>query len=277
MADVAGVGAVLGGKVAVVTGGGGALCGEMARALGADGAKVAVLDLRENAAVAVAETILSAGGAAAVGIGCDVLSKESLGEARARAREELGPADILVNGAGGNDKSGTTGPELPFFDLAEDAVRRVLDLNFLGTFLPCQVFGRDLADRGDGCVVNVASMNALRPLTDIPAYSAAKAAVANFTQWLAVHMCLTYSKRIRVNALAPGFFLTDQNRYLLADENTGVLTRRGKRIVDHTPMGRFGNPADLTGALRWLVSPGAQFVTGIVVPVDGGFSAFGGV
>ncbi len=266
----------LAGRVAVITGGGGVLCGGMALALGHDGAKVAVLDLREDAARAVAEKIASAGGTA-VGIACDVLKRDSLDAARAQVKESLGPVAILINGAGGNMKGATTGPELPFFDLPEEAVRLVMDLNFLGTFLPCQVFGRDLADRGEGAIVNIASMNALRPLTKIPAYSAAKAAVANFTQWLAVHMCQVYSKRIRVNAIAPGFFLTEQNRFLLTEEKSGELTSRGRQITDHTPMGRFGDPGDLLGVLRWLLSPEAGFVTGITVPIDGGFSAYSGV
>jgi NAD(P)-dependent dehydrogenase (short-subunit alcohol dehydrogenase family) len=263
------------GKVVVVTGGGGVLCGEMVRALGADGAKVAILDLRAEAADAVAEEVNSAGGEA-LGVACDVLSRESLTEARAKVNEKFGPLTILVNGAGGNHKEATTGPDMPFFDLPEKAARFVMDLNFLGTFLPSQVFGRDLADRGTGDIINIASMNALRPLTKIPAYSAAKAAVANFTQWLAVHMAQNYSKTIRVNALAPGFFLTEQNRFLLNDKD-GNLTPRGKQIIDHTPMGRFGEPAELIGTLRWLLSPEAAFVTGIMVPIDGGFSAFSGV
>jgi NAD(P)-dependent dehydrogenase (short-subunit alcohol dehydrogenase family) len=268
-------GGPLSGKVAVVTGGGGVLCGEMARALGSDGAKVAVLDLREGAAQAVAEAIKSSGGEA-VGLACDVLDRASLDAARAKVREALGAVSFLVNGAGGNKKEATTGPELPFFDIPAEAARFVMDLNFLGTFLPCQVFGRDLADRCEGVVVNIASMNAVRPLTKIPAYSAAKAAVANFTQWLAVHMCQCYSKTIRVNAIAPGFFLTEQNRFLLQDDK-GEPTPRGKQIVEHTPMGRFGEPRELIGALRWLLSDGARFVTGIVLPVDGGFSAYSGV
>jgi len=266
----------LAGEVAVVTGGGGILCSEMAKALGEDGARVAVLDLKEDAAEAAAKLVRDLGGEA-LGIGCDVLSRESLERAREKVRREFGRASILVNGAGGNRKDATTGPELSFFDLPEAALRLVMDLNFLGTFFPCQVFGRDIADRGEGSIVNIASMNALRPLTKIPGYSAAKAAVANFTQWLAVHMCQNYSKSIRVNAIAPGFFLTEQNRFLLTDAKTGALTQRGEQIIAHTPMGRFGEPKDLLGALRWLVSPGAAFVTGIVVPVDGGFSAYSGV
>ncbi len=265
----------LAGKVVVVTGGGGILCGEMARALGADGAKVAVLDLRADAAEAVAEGVTADGGEG-LGVACDVLSRESLMEAHAKVREKLGSVSILVNGAGGNHKDATTGPGLPFFDLPESAARFVMDLNFIGTFFPSQVFGRDLADRGSGDIINIASMNALRPLTKIPAYSAAKAAIANFTQWLAVHMAQTYSKTIRVNAIAPGFFLTEQNRFLLNDEK-GDLTARGRQIIDHTPMARFGEPKELIGTLRWLLSPDAAFVTGIVVPVDGGFSAYSGV
>jgi len=266
----------LAGRVAAITGGGGVLCSEMGRALAEEGAKVALLDLRPEAAEKAAEGIRRAGGKA-VGLACDVLSRKSLEEVRAKIREMWGPVSILVNGAGGNKKEATTAPELPFFDIPEAAARFVMDLNFLGTFFPSQVFGRDIADKGEGDVVNVASMNALRPLTKIPAYSAAKAAVANFTQWLAVHMCQNYSKKIRVNAIAPGFFLTDQNRFLLTDEKSGELTPRGKQIIAHTPMGRFGEPGDLLGTLKWLLSPGAAFVTGIVVPVDGGFSAYSGV
>jgi NAD(P)-dependent dehydrogenase (short-subunit alcohol dehydrogenase family) len=185
--------------------------------------------------------------------------------------------DILINGAGGNKKEATTTPNLRFFDLPPDAVQWVFSLNFLGTLLPSQVFGQLMAEQGEGVILNVSSMNAFRPLTRIPAYSAAKAAVSNFTQWLAVHMAQEYSPDIRVNALAPGFFLTEQNRFLLTDEATGNLTPRGKTIIDHTPMARFGNPEDLVGTTLWLLSPASGFVTGVVVPVDGGFSAFSGV
>jgi NAD(P)-dependent dehydrogenase (short-subunit alcohol dehydrogenase family) len=185
--------------------------------------------------------------------------------------------DTLINAAGGNNPRATTGPDLPFFDLPPDALRFVFDLNVVGTILPSQVFGRQMAQDGKGVILNISSMNALRPLTRIPAYSAAKAGVSNFTRWLSVHMAQEYSPRIRVNAIAPGFFLTAQNRFLLNDEQTGELTERGRTIIAHTPMDRFGDPADLLGTVIWLISPASSFVTGIVVPVDGGFSAFSGV
>jgi len=264
------------GRVAVVTGGGGVLCGAMGRALGRVGVKVAVLDLIPQAAQKVADEIKAAGGAA-MAVRCDVLAKDSIEAAARRITDTWGRVDILINGAGGNRKQATTSPELSFFDLPADAVQWVFNLNFVGTLLPCQVFGKVMADQGEGCILNVSSLNAFRPLTRIPAYSAAKAAVSNFTQWLAVHMSQEYSPRIRVNAIAPGFFLTEQNRFLLTDERTGELTPRGRTIIDHTPMSRFGAPEDLVGTVLWLLSPGAAFVHGVVVPVDGGFSAFSGV
>jgi NAD(P)-dependent dehydrogenase (short-subunit alcohol dehydrogenase family) len=263
-------------KTIVITGGGGVLCGTMATALGRAGAKVAVLDLLEAAAAKVADEIQSAGGQA-IGVKCNVLDKESLEAAQKTVNSELGQIDVLINGAGGNKKQATTSPDLSFFDLPSEAIRFVFDLNFIGTLLPTQVFGKQMAEAGAGIILNVSSMNAFRPLTKIAAYSAAKAAVSNFTQWLAVHICQNYSKDIRVNALAPGFFLTEQNRFLLTDEKTGDLTARGKTIVDHTPMGRFGKPEELIGTVIWLLSDAAKFVTGVVVPVDGGFSAFSGV
>ncbi|HEX42463.1 MAG TPA: SDR family oxidoreductase [Phycisphaerales bacterium] len=292
----------LSGKVAVITGAGGVLCGEMARAVAAAGAKVAVLDLNEQAAGKVAEQIKAAGGTA-LAVKCDVLDKASVEGAYAAVSKGLGEVDILINGAGGNRKEATTGPDMAFFDLPTDAIRFVFDLNFIGTLLPCQVFGKAMAERSSrhgqdaqnghgqdaratggaearatgGVILNISSMNAFRPLTKIAAYSAAKAAISNFTQWLAVHICQNYSKAIRVNAVAPGFFLTEQNRFLLTDEKTGDLTPRGRTIIDHTPMGRFGDPGDLTGTVLWLLSDAAKFVTGVVVPVDGGFSAFSGV
>lgn len=212
-----------------------------------------------------------------IAIRADVLDKASLERAAERIVSEYGSVWGLVNGAGGNNPNATTKPDLSFFDLPADALRAVFDLNLLGTLLPSQVFGKMMAERGEGAILNVSSMNAFRPLTHIPAYSAAKAGVSNFTQWLAVHMAQEYSPKIRVNAIAPGFFLTAQNRFLLTDEKTGELTARGRAILAHTPMARFGDPRDLVGAVLWLLSPASEFVTGIVVPIDGGFSAFSGV
>jgi len=264
------------GKVIVITGAGGVLCGTMAKALAAVGAKIAVWDIIEEAAEKIADEIKSSGGQA-LAVKCNVLDKKSLETARDKTIAELGEIDVLINGAGGNKKEATTSVDLSFFDMPADAVRFVFDLNFLGTFLTTQVVVKDMANKGKGIILNISSMNAFRPLTKIPAYSAAKAAVSNFTQWLAVHLCQNYSKDIRVNAIAPGFFLTEQNRFLLTDEKTGKLTARGKQIIDHTPMGRFGEAEELIGTVIWLLSDAAKFVTGIVVPVDGGFSAFSGV
>jgi len=264
------------GKVAVVTGGGGVLCRVISRALARVGAKVAVLDLNEEAARCVAGDVMDAGGDA-IAIQCDVLDKASIEAAAQTILETFGRVDILINGAGGNKKQATTSPDLAFFDLPAEAIRWVFDLNFLGALLPSQVFGKLVAEQGEGCILNISSMNAFRPLTRIPAYSAAKAAVSNFTQWLAMHMAQEYSPNIRVNALAPGFFMTEQNRFLLTDEATGELTPRGQTIIAHTPMGRFGDPDDLVGTVLWLLGNGARFVTGAIVPVDGGFSAFSGV
>jgi len=264
------------GEVIVVTGGAGVLCGEMARALAARGAKVAVLDIDQDAAEQCAAGIRSSGGEA-VAVKASVLDRDDIERALAEIKESLGTPTVLINGAGGNKTDATTGPDKEFFDLPADAVRWVFELNFIGTFLPSQVFGRAMCEADGGSIINVSSMNAFRPLTKIPAYSAAKAAVSNFTQWLAVHMSQNYDNKIRVNALAPGFFLTQQNRFLLLDEGTGELTPRGKIILDHTPAGRFGKPEELIGTLLWLLSDSAEFVHGIVVPVDGGFSAFSGV
>ncbi len=263
-------------KTIVITGGGGVLCGTMAKALGRAGANIAVLDLLETAAAKVADEIKAAGGRA-IAVQCDVLDKASLESAKEKVAAELGRIDVLINGAGGNKKEATTSPDMPFFDLPKDAVRFVFDLNFLGTLLPSQVFGKEMAEAGAGTILNVSSMCAFSPLTKVAAYSAAKAAVSNFTQWLAVHICQNYSKDVRVNAIAPGFFLTEQNRFLLTDEKTGELTARGQTIIDHTPMGRFGQAEELVGTVMWLLSDAAKFVTGIVVPIDGGFSAFSGV
>jgi len=263
------------GKVAVITGGGGVLPSVIAEGLANDGVRCVLLDLAEEKAQDALRRVRQAG-SDGIALKTNVLSKEDLERAAQETMRVFGRVDFLINGAGGNHPKATTSKEVSFFDLPEDAVRFVFDLNFIGTFLACQVFGRLMAEKGEGVILNIASMNAIRPLTRIPAYSAAKAAVANFTQWLAVHMAQEYSPKIRVVAIAPGFFLTEQNRYLLLDEKGG-LTERGKQIIAHTPMGRFGEPQDLLGVVRWLLSPGAAFVTGVVIPVDGGFSAYAGV
>ena len=264
------------GRTAVITGGSGHFGRAMALALAQAGVQVAILGRHAETAKTVAEAIQAEGGSA-LGIACDVLSRASLEQSREQVTSAFGPVDILINAAGGNSPAATTSTEQSFFDLDAEAANRVTDLNFAGTFQSCQVFGRGMADRGQGCIVNVTSMSALRPLTRVPAYGAAKAAVANFTQWLAVHMAQEYSPLIRVNAIAPGFFLTEQNRYLMVDAQSGAITPRGQTIIDHTPMGRLGAPEDLLGTLLWLVSPASAFVTGVVIPVDGGFSSFSGV
>lgn len=275
------------GKTAVVTGGGGILCGVMAKALAECGAKVAILDLREENAQKVADEI-NADGGCAIGVAANVLETESLKQAEAIVSAKFGKCDILINGAGGNHPKGTTTKEylekadlgeagkdlITFFELDPAGVGFVFNLNFLGTLLPSQVFCRGMAEGNGGVIINISSMNAFTPLTKIPAYSGAKAAISNFTQWLAVHMSKV---NIRVNAIAPGFFVTNQNRALLMNAD-GSLTARGKKIIDHTPMGKFGAPEDLLGALLWLVDDNAAgFVNGIVVPVDGAFSAYSGV
>lgn len=263
------------GKVAAVTGGGGILCSALSKALGGQGATVAVLDLMVDAAEKVADEIRGAGGKA-IAVEADVLRRESLQQAAEEIHRECGPVDILINGAGGNKAEATASPGKSFFDIPADAIQWVFNLNCLGTILPCQVFVPDMIERQQGVVINIASMAGLRPLTRVVAYSAAKAAIANFTQWLAVHLAQEYSPKIRVNAIAPGFFLTAQNRFLLTDED-GEPTPRGKTILDHTPAGRYGVPEDLLGTLLWLVGDESAFVSGTVVPVDGGFAAFGGV
>lgn len=276
----------LSGKVAVVTGGGGVLCSGFAEALAACGAKVAVCDLRLEPAQAVADRI-NADGGKAIAVEANVLDKESLMAAREKINAELGTCDILLNGAGGNNPKGTTTKEylfpedidggedlVTFFDLDPKGVEFVFNLNFLGTLLPTQVFARDMAKKAGSVILNVSSMNSFRPLTKIPAYSGAKAAVSNFTQWLAVHLSKV---GIRVNAIAPGFFVTNQNRGMLMNAD-GSLTPRSEKILAHTPMGRFGEVDDLTGTLLWLCDNGASgFVNGVVVPIDGGFAAYSGV
>ena len=264
------------GQTVVITGGSGVLGRAMAQGLAQAGANIAVIGLHEEKTRAVAEAISQQGGKA-LAIACNVLERADLQRVLEQVASTFGPVDILVNAAGGNAPQATTSPDNPFFELDRTAIDSVFALNFTGTLLSCQVFGRNMVEQGHGCIVNIASMNALRPLTRIPAYSAAKAAVANFTQWLAVHMAQEYSAHIRVNAIAPGFFLTEQNRFLLTDAASGAWTPRGQTILNHTPMGRLGAPEDLIGTLLWLVSPASAFVTGTVIPVDGGFSAFSGV
>ena len=263
-------------KVAVVTGGGGVLCSSMCRAIAQAGASVIVMDLLEAAAKKVADEITAAGGRA-IPWQADALNRKSLEKVCEGVLEKFGRVDILINGAGGNKPQATTSPDLSFFDLPQDAFQWVFDLNFMTTLLASQVFGKAMARQGDGIILNVSSMNYFRPLTRVPAYSAAKAAVSNFTQWLAVHFSQNYSPKIRVNAIAPGFFLTEQNRFLLTEKETGNLTPRGKSIIEHTPMNRFGKPEDLIGAVLWLLSPAAEFVHGAVISIDGGFSAYSGV
>ncbi len=259
------------GKVAVVTGGAGALCTAMCRTLAEAGTQVAVLGLRPEPAKALAAEL----GNDSIGMACNVLDKASLETAAQKVMEAFGRVDILINGAGGNKPQATTNPEF-FFDLPAEALQWVFDLNLMGTILSSQVFGKIMAEQKSGVILNISSMNAFRPLTRIPAYSAAKAGVSNFTQWLAVHLAQEYSPNIRVNAVAPGFFIGGQNRNLLLNSDDS-LTPRGRQIISHTPQARFGTPDDLLGATMWLISPASSFVTGIVVPVDGGFSAYSGV
>lgn len=266
------------GKTVAVTGGAGVLGGDIVCVLADLGANVAILDLQQavdNADALRARLDQTPGNA--LFVGTDVLSPDVLQKSVEQVVAEFGKVDCLINGAGGNSPRATTSTDMSFFDIPPEALRFVFDLNIVGTILPSQAFGRQMAQQGEGNILNVSSMNAFRPLTRIAAYSAAKAGVSNFTQWLAVHLAQEYSPTIRVNAIAPGFFLTEQNRFLLTEQETGELTARGKTIIDHTPMGRFGNPEDLLGTVLWLLSPASAFVTGIVVPIDGGFSAFSGV
>jgi len=263
------------GRVAVVTGATGVLGGEMARGLARAGARVAVLGRRLGRAEEVVRQISEAGGRAAA-LTADVLERGELEAARDAVLGRWGRLDVLVNAAGGNVPAATLGEGRAFFDLPESAFREVLDLNLLGTLLPSQVFGEAMVGGGEGSIVNVSSMAARRPLTNVVGYSAAKAGVENLTRWLAVELARRYGPGLRVNALAPGFFLGEQNRALLVQED-GTPTERGRRITDHTPAGRFGEPEELVAALIWLCGPGARFVNGVVVPVDGGFGAYAGV
>lgn len=264
-------------RVAVVTGGSGVLCGAIARGLAAAGARVVLVANRHpEVARNLADEIERSGGVARA-FTADVLAKPSLEALAERILAEFGTVDFLINGAGGAHRDATTSPERSFFDLPEEAVRRVFDLNMLGTFFPCQVFGRVMRDKGHGVILNLSSWGAFHPLTRSVAYSAGKAAVTNFTQWLAVHLAQEYGPGIRVNALVPGFFVTEQNRFLLLDAGTGQPTERGRRIIARTPLGRFGAPEDLVGPALWLLSDAAAFVHGSAVFVDGGMHAWGGV
>ena len=270
------------GKVLVITGGGGELCSAMAIALGSLGSKVAILDLNFENAEKTAIAVEKAGGQALAMV-CNVLNAEELTACHAIICQKWGRVDLLIPGAGGNDPRGTTHDEflssweqqsennLGFFDLDLPGFRHVFDLNFLSTFLTIKTFSKSMVEQGGGSIVNISSMSALTPLTKVAAYSAAKAAVSNFTQWLAVHLSQT---GVRVNAIAPGFFMTEQLRFLHVNQETGELSDRAKKVIAHTPLGRYGNPEDLLGAVLWLLSDASKFVTGIVVPIDGGFSAY---
>jgi NAD(P)-dependent dehydrogenase (short-subunit alcohol dehydrogenase family) len=272
-------------KVAVITGGAGIICSTMAKSLAANGVKTVILDLNKEAAIEVAKTIEKEYGTQSIGLSASVLDKVSLETAQQDIHNKFGSIDILVNGAGGNSPAATTKVEKmegtdnenledTFFGLQMEGFDKVFDLNFKGTIIPTMVFATDMIKKKSGVIINISSMNSYRPLTKIAAYSAAKAAINNFTQWLAVHFSKT---GIRVNAIAPGFLLTNQNRFLLIDKKTGGLTPRGKKIINGTPMERYCVPEELTGTLLYLVSDLSKFVTGVVIPVDGGFSAYSGV
>lgn len=270
-------------KVAVVTGGAGVICSEMTRALAAQGVKTVILDLNAEAAEKVAAEIETTFHVPSIGMPANVLDKASLQDVCKKIIDKFGKIDILVNGAGGNSPAATTKVEMmdgsenfedTFFGLQIEGFDKVFNLNFKGTVLPSMVFGEAMVKNKSGNIINISSMNSYRPLTKIPAYSAAKAAINNFTQWLAVHFAKT---GIRVNAIAPGFLLTNQNRFLMVDEKTGGPTARGKKVLNGTPMQRYGTPDELTGSLLFLASDLSKFVTGIVIPIDGGFSAYSGV
>ncbi len=262
------------GKIAVLTGAGGIICGVMAREMSRAGMKVALLDLFVERAREIVDEITAAGGEA-MAVKADVLDRDSLTRARDQVLARFGKVDVLVNGAGGNKKEASTSGEMSFFDIPMDALKWVFDLNVIGAVLTTQAFGMDIA-RSEGSVINIASMASYHPLTNTIAYSGAKAAVANFTQWMAVHFNQNYSKNIRVNAIAPGFLLTNQNRYLLTKED-GSATERGLKVLAKTPMGRYGAPEEMAGPVLWLCSDAASFVNGAIIPIDGGFSAYWGV
>ena len=264
------------GRTFAVTGGGGALGGDVVIALAGCGANVMILD-RNLAGMEAIKERLGARAGQVDGFKVDVMSRDSLTAAGEAIKERFGALYGLVNAAGGNSPKATVSPAMSFFDIPEEGMRFVLDLNLLGTMMPCQILAKQMVETGEGVILNYSSMNAFRPLTNIAAYSASKAGITNFTAWLAVHLAQNYSGKIRVNAVAPGFFISEQNRFLMVDQESGSWTPRGQKVIDHTPMGRFGNPEDLLGCVLWLLSPAASFVTGITVPVDGGFSAYAGV
>ena len=266
----------LAGKTAVVTGAGGAICGAIARGLAGAGAQVAIWDLSVETGTRQAEGIEQVGGRA-VALACDVTKRAEVERSAEETLAAFGAVHILVNGAGGSRKEATTSADLPFFDITTKGLMDTVGLNYIGTVIPCQVIGRLFAEQGRGAVLNIASVGGVKPLTRAVGYSNAKTAVVSFTEWLAVHMAKEYNPRIRVNALAPGFVLTDQNRFLLVDEKTGEPTDRGQRIRQEVPMGRYGEPEEMVGAALWLVSDAATYVTGAVVPVDGGLLASLGV
>lgn len=272
-------------KVAVITGGAGIICSVLAKSLAAQGAKTVILDLNKDAADKIASEIEKEFRTPSLGVSASVLDKSSLEAGLKTIHQKFGPIDILVNGAGGNSPLATTkvekmegtdneNPADTFFGLQTEGFDKVFDLNFKGTLIPTMVFAPDLVKKKSGTIVNISSMNSYRPLTKVAAYSAAKAAVNNFTQWLAVHFSKT---GVRVNAIAPGFLLTNQNRFMLIDEKTGEMTARGRKIINGTPMERYCVPEELCGSLIYLVSDMSKFVTGVVIPVDGGFSAYSGV
>ena len=275
----------LNGKVCVLTGGGGVIGAVLAKGLASVGTKLAILDIKKEFADKVAGEIVSNYSTEAIGVEANVLEKSSLEQAKKIILDKFGKVDILINGAGGNSPKATTKEEFitdenlnslddTFFGLELEGFQKVFDLNFLGTLLPTMVFAKEMVERKSGVILNVSSMNAFRSLTKIPAYSAAKASINNFTEWLAVHFAKV---NVRVNAIAPGFFLTNQNRFLLLDENTNELTARGKKIIDNTPMNKFGETDDLIGGTLFLISDMSSFITGTVLPIDGGFNVYSGV
>ena len=264
------------GKTAVITGAGGAICGEIAKAFAAEGISVAIWDISLDAARKVSEEIRSTGGKA-LAVQCDACEKSDVATALKETLAEYGTIDILVNGAGGSRKETTTSNELTFFDMEPGDMKAVLSLNYLSAIIPSQAVGRIFSERKSGVILNISSIAGILPLTRAISYSDGKAAVNSFTRWLAVHMAQDYSPEIRVNAIAPGFILTEQNRFLLTDEKTGEMTERGKQILKSVPTARYGKPREIVGAALWLVADAASFVTGAVIPVDGGYSAFSGV